>query len=343
MNQTKGFRLLILAGLIVGSAVLAHHSRNQYDMSAKVEMSGEIVDVRWRNPHVMYTLKVDGPDGSQNWMLEAGSLYMLARTGVTENKVKVGDQVRVAGYPSGRGDPEFYLTNVLLPDGQEVVMLPSSNSYWSEEALGGREQWSSAAVSESNAAQGIFRVWSPEKVSGRTTFPGISELPLTPNAQFLRDNFDPLTDDPNLNCDKPGMPRAMRGPHPVQFIDHGDTIEVRIAEYDIRRTIHLIGKDNPENPEPEYSKQGYSRGGWSGNTLDVLTDHVQWPFFDGEGTPQSRSVEMREKFTLSEDGKRLDYEVVVTDPQTFTKPVTMRLYWVDLGEPMEIYNCIPSY
>jgi len=43
---------------------------------------------------------------------------------------------------------------------------------------------------------------------------------------------------------------------------------------------------------------------------------------------------------LSEDGSRLNYEVTVTDPNTFTEPVSISTYWLDLGEPMEIYNCV---
>jgi hypothetical protein len=337
----------ILAALIAMgtcAVVHAHHSRIQYDTTTIVEMSGEIIAVKWRNPHVMYTMHVTNANGDvEPWMLEAGSIYMLARTGITRNRVEIGDTVRVAGYASGRGDPEFYLTNVLLPDGQEVVMLPTAKPYWSDDALGGRDQWNTAPAEATTVSNGIFRVWSIESSFGRRSGTDRDNLPLTGSAHHARNSFDPLTDDPNLNCIEPGMPRTMVGPHPLLFIDRGNEIEVRIAEYDIVRTIHLISDTNAELEDPKPSKQGYSRGTWSGNVLEVSTDHVNWPFYDGTGTPLSTAVEMQERFTLSEDNKRLDYHVTVNDPATFTEPVITKLYWVDIREPMETYNCVPSY
>lgn len=336
--------LAALIGICTCAVVHAHHSRIQYDMTEIREMSGEIVAVKWRNPHVMYTMRIDGANGEdETWMLEAGSIYMLARTGITRNRVEVGDTVRVAGYASGRGDPEFYLTNVLLPDGKEVVMLPSAKPYWSAEAVGGRDQWSNSVVTEvanGNKSQGIFRVWSRDEISSSTTGTDLSNLPLTEPAREKKEAFDPLRDDPALDCISPGMPRSMGGPHPIQFIDHGDEIEIQNAEFDIRRTVYLTGDVTREPQDVPLSKQGYSRGVWKEDTLEVHTTHVNWPFFDGVGTPLSTEAEMLERFTISDSDRRLDYEIVVTDPATFTEPVVMGRYWVDLGEPMEIYNCV---
>lgn len=335
------YALLFLLASLSANA-LAHHSRVQYDTTKIVEMSGEIVAVRWRNPHVMYTLRSSNDRGEEeDWHLEAGSIYMLGRTGITVNRVKVGDQVRVAGYISSRGGRDFYLTNVLLPSGQEVVMVPAAQPYWSDDAVGGKEQWSANPALEAvarNASRGIFRVWSMDRLGVRLTGSDRSSLPLTRQARDARAAFDPLEDDPVLDCIDPGMPRPMLGPHPVQFIDRGDEIELLIAEFDIRRTIRLGGNEIPESIRP--TKQGYSRGTWLGDTLEVHTSRVNWPFHDGVGTPQSLAVEMVERFSLSDDKRRLNYEITVTDPPTFTEPVSRSRYWVDLGEPMEIYNCI---
>jgi hypothetical protein len=333
----KALMLAALCGLTV--TALAHHSRIQYDMTNQQEMRGEIINVRWRNPHVTYTLLVTNDAGDkQEWFLEAGSIYMLARTGVNENKLKVGDQVRVAGYPSSRGDTEFYLTNVLLPDGNEVVMLPMAQPYWEDDALGGRDQWKATLADSENRPQGIYRVWSIEALQRRLTGSGLGELPLTASARAKKAKFDPLKDDPALDCIKPGMPRTMRGPHPIQFVNQGDTIEIQIAEFDIRRTVSI--NDTRDPASIPLSKQGFSRGKWMNGILQVETSRVDWPFFDGVGTPLSTAVEIYERFALSEDGSRLNYEVTVTDPNTFTEPVSISTYWLDLGEPMEIYNCV---
>jgi hypothetical protein len=331
-----------LALLIYSLGTHAHHSRIQYDTTAIVEMSGEIIAVRWRNPHVMFTLQVASKDGDTlDWMLEAGSVYMLGRTGINKNVMQVGDRVDIAGYAATNGSPEFYLNNVRLADGQEFVMVPAAKPYWTDAAIGGREHWNSDSNAGTNSAdQGLFRVWSLGQINFGLTGSSESGLPLTAEAREKRAAFDPLTDDPGLDCIKPGMPRTMTGPHPFQFIDGGDEITVLIAEFDIQRTIHLGETQDPAAITPH--KQGYSHGIWKNDVLEVHTSHVDWPFFDGIGTPLGANAQMVEQFSFSDDGLRLNYEIVITDSSTFTKPVTIRKYWVDLGEPMETYNCVAA-
>lgn len=332
--------LSILFLLIVFADTQAHHSRIQYNTTAIVEMSGEIVAVRWRNPHVMFTLRVaDGGGSTDDWMLEAGSIYMLGRTGIDKNVMQVGDHVDIAGYAATNGSPEFYLNNVRVADGQEFVMVPAAKPYFSDQAIGGLEQWTSTSVADANSSeQGLFRVWSLDQINFNITGSRESGLPLTAEAREKRAAFDPLTDDPGLDCIEPGMPGTMTGPHPYQFIDGGDEITVLIAEFDIRRTIHLGEKQDPLSMPPD--KQGYSHGVWKNGVLEVHTSHVDWPFFDGVGTPLDPNAQMVEQFSLSDDGLRLNYKNIVTDPATFTEPVTITKYWVDLGEPMETYDCV---
>ena len=191
-----------------------------------------------------------------------------------------------------------------------------------------------------SADQGLFRVWSLGQIFSNLTGSSASGLPLTAEARSKRDTFDPLTDDPGLDCIKPGMPRTMTGPHPFQFIDGGDEITVLIGEFDIRRTIHLGEKQDPATITPH--KQGYSHGVWKSDVLEVHTSHVDWPFFDGVGTPLGPNAQMDEQFSFSEDGLRLNYEIVITDSSTFTEPVTINKSWVDLGEPMETYDCVAA-
>jgi hypothetical protein len=47
-----------------------------------------------------------------------------------------------------------------------------------------------------------------------------------------------------------------------------------------------------------------------------------------------------EHFTASEDGNRLDFTISVTDPATFTEPVTLKKYWTYRpGEKIQPFNC----
>ncbi len=93
--------------------------------------------------------------------------------------------------------------------------------------------------------------------------------------------------------------------------------------------------------EPSASPLGTSHGRWDGSTLAVTTTAVNWPHFDTVGIPLSEAVRIVEIFTPSAAGDRLDYEMTVTDPATFTEPVTIGKHWVWVpGVEIGNYNCV---
>ena len=98
--------------------------------------------------------------------------------------------------------------------------------------------------------------------------------------------------------------------------------------------------DQTETQEEQpATPQGYSVGHWENNMLIVETTRINWPWFDGVGTPQSEQIKTVEHFTLSEDQSRLDYHLTIVDPETFTEPAIIELYWLALDETVEPYDC----
>ncbi|MCZ6586300.1 MAG: hypothetical protein O6930_09820, partial [Gammaproteobacteria bacterium] len=88
------------------------------------------------------------------------------------------------------------------------------------------------------------------------------------------------------------------------------------------------------------SQMGFSVGRWDENTLIVTTTDVAYPFFDDVGTPQSPQAEIVERFTLSDDESRLDWNATIIDPVNFTEPVTLSGYWAWVpGEQIKPYEC----
>ncbi len=122
------------------------------------------------------------------------------------------------------------------------------------------------------------------------------------------------------------MPNANLNPYPIEFIDDGDMIRLRIEEWDATRTIHMnVEADLPGRAS---SLLGYSVGRWEGRTLRIETTRVDAPYLDDAGTPQSENAKIIERFTLSEDENRLDYEVIVTDPQFLVEPAIWDAAWI---------------
>ena len=331
-------RLGALIGLLALSCTaFGHHSQAEFDETSLRELQGEIVAAYWRNPHVNFTLKTVDDDGNEElWEMEAASWNTLARKGVPENVFTAGDRVRVAVYPSRRRPRQLQVENVLLDSGMEVILSPSGDQpRWSNEYYGGRALIAeSAPLPESSAtAGGLSQIWA---IAGGRRVPLDRELPLTASAREALAGWDALTEDPLLQCVPPGMPPTMGNPYPMQFIEQDGNILLHLEEFDNVRTIHLVPDAAPRAPTP----LGYSVGHWEEGTLVVDTTDINYPYFNRVGVAQSASVETLERFTVSEDGRRLDYELTITDPATLTEPVTWGTYYVSgHGEIVRPYEC----
>lgn len=329
----RDMAIVIALGLAPALAA-AHHSRAGF-AEEFTEIRGELVEVLWRNPHVGFTLNVVDDDGeAAQWRIEGfGSVYALHRTGITEDLFSPGAQVTMYGQASTARPGEFLASHVLLPDGTEAVLQANGEPHWPGRTLGGRSQWvadETETVDAQAQNRGIFRVWSIPALADR-----VLHTPFTEAAVAGRAGWDPL-DNFTTRCEPEGMPRIMINPHPFEFVDDGDTIRLRVELYDQERIIHLDG-GQPETAPP--SPLGYSVGHWQGATLVVETTRINWPFFDNIGTPQSEDVAMLERFTLSDDQRRLDYHLTVTDPGTFTEPATIAGHWLALGEAIIPFEC----
>jgi hypothetical protein len=95
---------------------------------------------------------------------------------------------------------------------------------------------------------------------------------------------------------------------------------LRLEEYDTVRTI-VMTPDAKFNALPK-TLLGRSKGSWDGDTLVVTTDRIDWPYIDPSGIPQGPSSSIVERFTPTSDGTRLSYTMTITDPATFTAPLS---------------------
>lgn len=335
-------RLLGLALLLPGPAVLAHHAVSAYfDNSQVAEVQGELVEVRWRNPHIGFTINVLDESGQEtSWEISASSVSHLGRLGLSADMFTLGEIVTFAGSPSRRSLPALQAQNMLTAGGEEIVLNTTGRRYWSEgieDRLRVTPENVAARDDGDNPDRSLFRVWStPTRGADRDGL-GASSYPLTEAARAARDAWDPLTDNPIMDCVGKGMPTIMSPPYPMEMIDQGDVIVYHQEEFDSVRTIHM----NPATtPAPEPGKMGHSVGRWEGETLVVDTILGTWPYLDGAGTPISSASEYEERFTVSDDGKRLDYTILITDAATFTEPVLLDRFWLWVpGRQVELYDC----
>jgi len=328
-------------------AATAHHSfASNFDMHTMNELEGEIMNLRWKNPHVVFTLKTSNAQGEEIlYQIESHSLAIMRRNGVPADTLHDGDKVRIAGHPGRRVANAMFVQHVLLPSGEEIVLHPRFEPRWTD-TVESTSTWMATHDDAQNEHTGIFRVWSTSlrNVEEGLAYPetlnpaAAHEYPLTPDARTILEAFDPLTDALTIDCQPKGMPAIMENPFPIEFVEADGKIELHLEEYDTLRTIHMGDTDGDMEHTP--SLVGYSVGHWDGKTLVVQTDAMNYGHFDSVGIPLSASARVTERYIPSDDGKRLGFEMTVVDLATFTEPVTLTKTWLGLpGAKVEPYEC----
>ena len=321
--------LYVCVGVLSSAGAAAHHSVSPYDRGSMQEIEGEITSITWRNPHIFLTLNVKDESGQTiEWNIEGDSANAAARRGYTRDTLSIGDNIRIAGWPSTRGRREIFMINI-LHDGVEAVLG----------ALDAPLRWTNSsdslrpAVAGEELGRSIFRVWAPGGL-----YRPRAEIRYTPVAQAARDAWDPLTDMLALRCIPPGMPNANMNPYPIGFTDEGDRIRLDIEEWESTRYIDMVSEEIPEGPP--VGRLGYSIGRWIGDTLVIETARIDFEYLDDEGTPMSDEARIVEQYTVNEDGSRLGYTIAVTDPINLIGPAVWDAHWTyDPGTVIRPFEC----
>ncbi|OUU78285.1 MAG: hypothetical protein CBC38_07915 [Gammaproteobacteria bacterium TMED78] len=331
---------LVLISFFVFTSSHAHHNPLVfYDPTNTIQLEGEIIEVSWRNPHPVLSVRADNRDG-EIWSVDVNSVSILRRTNITADNFNAGDKVRIGGWLSKNGGTDMFITNLLVEGNvDEVILWPGSPSLWSDTIAGDWSNWAAAEADLTETTNNIFTIWSTSLREVEEVLLLWDELgSFTENAINARSKYDIFSnhifeDDCNLK----GMPTIMEQPYPMEFIDEGDIIVMRMEEGDARREIFM----SEDNPNPEHSPFGYSTGKWEDNALVVHTSNISWPFISMTGIPLSTESEMVETFKLDDNGKRLDYTLTIDDPENLKEPLTVTKYWLLLPDA-EIYKYVDS-
>jgi hypothetical protein len=335
MTRWSAVTLAGSAALLAPTAWAHHSTALVYDRGgALIEAEGVITDVAWVNPHVRFKMRGAGADGVERlWDIESNSVSIVSRFGLTADLVATGTRVKVAGNGGRSADNVLWLTNMMLPNGQEILFGAAIQPRWSQQTIGGDIR---SAVAADTQNLGIFRVWT--NITSPPAFWASSELSLTALAAAARTAFDPLADEPTANCAPKGMPFIMEQPYPLEFVAAGDEILLKMEEYDtVRRIAMKPGVARRADPK---SPLGVSFGRWEDGALVVFTQDIGYGWVNGTGIPLGPEATTQERFELNADGSRLEYTLTVTDAATFTAPATFRKAWEwRPGEQVRPYEC----
>jgi hypothetical protein len=256
----------------------------------------------------------------------------VSRFGLTAGIVAAGTRVKVAGNGGRQADNVLWLTNMLLPNSQEILFGSAVRPRWSQQTIGSDIR---SAVTADSSNLGLYRVWT--NATNPTAFWG-NDLPLTAKAAAARAAFDPLTQEPTANCVPKGMPFIMEQPYPMELVAARDEILIKMEEYDtVRRVAMKPGVAARAEPE---SPLGVSFGRFEGAALVVFTVDIGYGWVNGTGIPLGPDATTEERFELNADGSRLEYTLTVNDAATFAVPATFRKAWEwRPGEQLRPYEC----
>ena len=149
------------------------------------------------------------------------------------------------------------------------------------------------------------------------------KLPYKPEALAKRDenraNWSEL--DPEVKCFLPGIPRANYLPQPFQIFQSPGQIEFVYQFASANRNILM--KDPGRAPADSWMGQSVAK--WEGDTLVVeVTSLLGDTWFDRAGNHHSAAMTVVERFTPM-GPNHLQYEATIDDPETYTRPWTIRM------------------
>jgi len=160
-----------------------------------------------------------------------------------------------------------------------------------------------------------------------------TETQLLPWAQAEMKRPDRMS--PNAFC-LPQGPR-LGGANPFKMIQAPKTIVVLNEDIFVYRQIHMDGRARPKDADPTW--MGYSIGHWEGDTLVVETANFNDKSWLPFGRPHTEQLRVTERLRRPDEG-HLEYEFIMDDPGTFTKPWSVKYTTTLLaGDEIGEYIC----
>ena len=149
--------------------------------------------------------------------------------------------------------------------------------------------------------------------------------------------------DPEGYCLRPGGPRMMATPYPMEIIklpEQRRIIMIFEGASHIWREIYMDGRPHPRGDALNPTYLGHAVGRWEGDTLVVdVVGFNEGSWIDYFGHPHTDLLHVVEKF-LRPDKNTLHYEATIDDPGAYTRSWTISwdIPWNPNGELTE-YIC----
>ena len=322
--------MLRLTCLLVLSSIhldcFAHHSRATVDLKRKVEVTGEVVRVKWRNPHIFINLEgVDAEGNSGTWVLEGHSVSGMLNHGWKEDSIQVGTSVTAVFSPNRNpAKKNGLIDHFTRADGISFYPFrtPPPEAV-SPSELGKRKI--PPLVQPSSDFSGNWAYVRSLRSVLVSSAPNFDNYPLNVEGKRMVKNYDPL-DDPEFNCQSRGIPNLPLYVYGYRWTRYPDRIEIEKEQAITpaeNRTIYLDGRlANDKQP----SKVGVSTGHFEdkGGVLVVKTTRfIPTTWGIAEGVDSSAEKRVIERYRMTNQGMRMQISIQVDDPRFLAAPLML--------------------
>lgn len=315
----KRLSIVCAAALGASSPAVAHHSGAAYDATRQVTIEGTVASLEWTNPHIMMTLKTEGPDGSPLLQeIEVMSVAQARGLGLRREAISPGAHVVVSASPSRRGSGRAFGREVTTSDGARMPLTSFAGF--------------SVAPPPSADARGLAGKWAPTVESFRTVVAAGSAARVNEAGRAAREEAMTRYLAPSGAgvgiCERIAPPLLHVFPD-LRTIEIGDaSVVIRTETNGVtqERVVHLDQAAHPAKFEP--TVEGHSIGRWEGGTLviDTVGFAASWKP-DLLFLPTHPGTHLVEKLTLAQDRRHLEYEFTLDIPAYLVEPATFRASW----------------
>ena len=323
MTQRRWF---LLAAVTVAVPAMAHHSPAAFDRSSTVEIQGTVTRYDWKNPHVyVFVQGSDAAGQSGEWLLEGDPTPLMVRSGWSASTLAPGDVVSATINPDR--NPEMRHGRIASLTKTDGTTLRLRSGIAAPQA---------AAHDISGTWDGLANFTPPVIDQDDNPPRAYTEAAMRARAEYDRAQYPPA------NCLAFSTPMLTVLPYlnGIEILD--DRVVLRSEFYSAERVIYTDGRDHPT--DGERTLQGHSIGHWEGTTLVVDTRlFADYRLAHGPGVPSGAQKHTVERFALSADGRQLNIEIVVEDPEFVAEPYTITKTW-DYAPDLQIapFTCDPE-
>ncbi|MBX2849777.1 MAG: hypothetical protein KTR16_15745 [Acidiferrobacterales bacterium] len=303
----RGFAVinLVLIAILNVSITYAHHSFSSTFNNEVIAVEGVVERMSFTNPHVIVFFNVIDENGDlTEWIAEGGAATLKRREGWGPDSLVKGDYIQVTGNATHNGSPMVSMEEIKFVD-------PDSGSVVGSPGTGVRAPYAHGTMPMelADGRPNLTGYWASAR---RVEWPPLADFPFNEAGSALQTQYD-IRDDPQVQCEPPGLIRQVGTPHPIRVEQQDHYVIIAYEEYGGIRTIYFDDRDLVGG---DHSNFGQSIARYEDQKLIVETSNLTSNVSSGRGnitSDQTTTTEVFSRLPDADGASGINFEITITD------------------------------